>query len=197
MFDKYKKQIILAILVILILFILCFIVGFLYKKSSSKKEQRDGYGITSSFDKDGSIYIENILPVSDSIGREFTGDNTSKNIQGYSEFSIDNTSDYKSKYVIYLKESDKCSKTIDPSYIKLYLTDNKDKAIDGFDTNIIPSFADLSVLDDIPDGKLLYSSDLKGNSNIKFKLRVWVSDLYTLNQDKECFSFNIKVRGVY
>ena len=49
-------------------------------------------------------------------------------IEGYSTFTIKNPNEEKITYEIYLTERFSEKNVINPNYIKLYLTDNSDKA---------------------------------------------------------------------
>ena len=81
-------------------------------------------------------------------------------------------------------------------FVNLYLTDSNDNALNGFTNNKLPTYSSLSVIDDLPDSKLLYSGIIKSNSSMKLKLRAWVSDLYSLGNDNKCISFDIYVRSI-
>ena len=194
MVRKDRKQLVLALIVVLVMFVLSFAFTSLYKTAQDNKNKK--YVLDTSFKISKNVYLENTLPISNELGKQYDGSNIEDKIHGYNEFTIENNYSKNITYEVYLKENNKCEKVIDKSYVIFYLTNSKDESLDGFKENKLPSFASLSVLSDKPNAKLLYSGTIKNQSKEKFKLRVWVSDLYSINKDKECFSFDIYVRSV-
>lgn len=194
MVKKDVKQLTLAIIVIVCLFVVFMGFGFLFDKYKSNENKTYNLGI--KFSDNRNVYLENTLPVTDKIGKELDGVSSSKSIQGFKEFSIENNYDKKIDYQIYLKVKNSCENIIDEDFIKLYLTDNSNNPLSGFENNKLPTYSSINSLNDKPDSKLLYTGSINKNSISKFRLRVWVSDLYSINRDKECFSFDIYVRSI-
>lgn len=194
MVRKDRKQLVLALIVVLVMFVLSFAFTSLYKTAQDNKNKK--YVLDTSFKISKNVYLENTLPISNELGKQYDGSNIEDKIHGYNEFTIANNYSKNITYEVYLKENNKCEKVIDKSYVIFYLTNSKDEPLDGFKENKLPSFTSLPVLSDKPNAKLLYSGTIKNQSKEKFKLRVWVSDLYSINKDKECFSFDIYVRSV-
>lgn len=194
MVRKDRKQLVLALIVVLVMFVLSFAFTSLYKTAQDNKNKK--YVLDTSFKISKNVYLENTLPISNELGKQYDGSNIEDKIHGYNEFTIENNYSKNITYEVYLKENNKCEKVIDKSYVIFYLTNSKDEPLDGFKENKLPSFTSLPVLSDKPNAKLLYSGTIKNQSKEKFKLRVWVSDLYSINKDKECFSFDIYVRSV-
>ncbi len=194
MVKKDVKQLTLAIIVIVCLFVVFIGLGFLFNRYKSSENK--AYNLGVKFSDNRNVYLENTLPVTDKIGRELDGVNSSTGIYGFKEFSIENNYDKKVDYQIYLRVKNSCENIIDEDFIKLYLTDTNNNPLSGFENNKLPSYSSISSLNDKPDGKLLYTGSINKNSISKFRLRVWVSDLYSINRDKECFSFDIYVRSI-
>jgi len=194
MVRKDRKQLVLALIVVLVMFVLSFAFTSLYKTAQDNKNKK--YVLDTSFKISKNVYLENTLPISNELGKQYDGSNIEDKIHGYNEFTIENNYSKNITYEVYLKENNKCEKVIDKSYVIFYLTNSKDEPLYGFKENKLPSFTSLPVLSDKPNAKLLYSGTIKNQSKEKFKLRVWVSDLYSINKDKECFSFDIYVRSV-
>lgn len=194
MVKKDVKQLTLAIIVIVCLFAVFIGLGFLFNRYKSSENK--AYNLGVKFSDNRNVYLENTLPVTDKIGRELDGVNSSTGIYGFKEFSIENNYDKKVDYQIYLRVKNSCENMIDEDFIKLYLTDTNNNPLSGFENNKLPSYSSISSLNDKPDGKLLYTGSINKNSISKFRLRVWVSDLYSINRDKECFSFDIYVRSI-
>ncbi len=140
------------------------------------------------------LSIENKLPISDAIGKNYEGSGMEKGIEGYTTFSITNPNKKKITYEIYMVRQKTKTNDIKSNYIKIYLTDDKNVPYKGFESKKIPSFYDFYVLKDKPGAKLLYRSTLKPKEEDKFKLRIWLADSYVLSQVKEEFSVDIDVR---
>ncbi len=194
MVKKDVRQLTLAIIVIVCLFAVFIGFGFLFNKY--KNTENKTYNLGVKFSDNRNVYLENTLPVTDKIGKELDGVSSTKSIQGFKEFSIENNYDKKINYQIYLKVKNSCENMIDEDFIKLYLTDTSNNPLSGFENNKLPTYSSISSLNDKPDSKLLYTGSINKNSISKFRLRVWVSDLYSVNRDKECFSFDIYVRSI-
>lgn len=190
---KYKKQLITAFLIVFLFFFISFVAGYYFFNSKTSLEIRY---------KDSEIVgIKDILPISDQLGMSYSGVNGTPGVEGYSEFSIVNTSNKNISYEIYLTDdniSDNNDSIIKNNYVKLYLTNKNDVPFSGYDSRKIPSYYDLPVLNDIPGGKLLYRGKLQIKEIENFKLRVWLSNSYAIssNKAKKDFSFKVNIRGV-
>lgn len=166
-------------------------IGFILKRDSENLKNQK---LDVVFDNSDILFIENKLPISNSIAKNYEGYGMEENIEGYSKFSVTNPLDRKITYEIYLTEQNTDMKSIKTNYINFYLTDDKNNPYSGFDKNKMVSFYDLYPLKDKPGSKLLYRSTLMGHKTAKFKLRMWLADSYGLTQNKESFSVDIDVR---
>jgi len=193
MSKENKRQIIIALLVVFCMFLFSFLI-FVIIDNNKRIEQTNSISAVYNLNRD--ITILNKLPVSDTLGKSFDGAGTENGIQGYSEFVVQNDSGDEVKYEILVTVSGCKKNCINSNYIKLFLTDDKDKPLDGFDSNKLPTFASLGVLDDKPGSRLLYRAKISGNSEKRFKLRVWLADTYAITNLEEEFNFVIDVRGV-
>jgi len=188
--EKKNKKNLYVIVSIILICICCIFVIFALNKESDKSDN----AFNVSFENENTVLISNTLPMTDIAGKQLTGEGTNEEIQGFVEFSIKSTSDKKQNYVVYLNDR-KVDASIDPKHVRLYLTDFNDNAYEGFDSNIIPCYEDFKVSKKSPSDKILYSGVLNANEKKNFRLRVWVSDTYTLTESKENFSFDVKVKG--
>ena len=181
------KTILIVFLSLLALFLVIaiFVTIDKYKKSS--------YKLDIKYENNGIVELNNKLPISDSIGKNYNGTGIEKGIAEYKKFTITNNNKSKVNYEIYLTKIHK-NKDIRSNYIKLYLTDLKNKPIKGFDKKQVPSYYDLFSLNDMPGSKLLYSGSLKAGEKKEFIIRSWVADTYILSNDEENFGFNINAR---
>lgn len=139
-----------------------------------------------------NIVINSSLPLNDKFGKTIV-DKKSEYYK-YVDFEIVNIKSDIRDYQIYVKKNDLGFNEIDGNYVKFYLTDDNDNPIGIFEKNKVPSFRDLNVIKDKPEGKLLYSGKIDSLKNKKFKLRVWIADNYVTNSEK-VFSFDLFVRA--
>ena len=130
------------------------------------------------------------------MGKNFDGTGTEHGIQGYSEFVVYNNSNHKMKYEIIVTTRECRDNCINSNYIKLFLTDENDKPLEGFSSRKLPTYASLGILDNKPGSRLLYRDKIEGNGEKKFKLRVWLADTYAVSALEEKYKFVIDVRGV-
>ena len=184
------KYIIGLILGIIGLFILSIIIILICKKLFIAKVNENDVFISSNIYE---VTIEDKLSVSDEFGKNIKEDNN--HAFGYFEFDVFNNIDSNRNYEIYITEKDNESE-INPSYVKFYLTDDHDNFLNILNSTKIPVYSDLKYLEDKPSSKLLYSGSLKANETKKYKLRVWLSDSYVIENSNRSFIFEIGVRAV-
>ncbi len=192
---KDKKQVMLALIVIVFLFVFFMLLGYFY--TSNRNSLKRAYVLEENYVETNNVYLNSSFPVSDALGKVYKGDADDAK-QVLKEFTYKNEYSTDINYQVYLKKNSKCSgkNEIGNEFVNLYLTDSNDNALNGFTNNKLPTYSSLSVIDDLPDSKLLYSGIIKSNSSMKFKLRAWVSDLYSLGNDNKCISFDIYVRSI-
>lgn len=142
--------------------------------------------------KDEKIVLNNSLLLTDTMGKNLNLDNLKVGTTGYTEFEIKSKVDEKIKFEVYLLKED-AEPEVPLQFIKVYLTDENDNVIDGFDGASVPTFYDLKVSNVNLNGKLLYSGSFKNKESKKFKLRMWVADTYELTPSESIFSVKLKV----
>lgn len=185
----------LALIVIVFLFVFFMLLGYFY--TSNRNNSKRAYVLEENYVETNNVYLNSSFPVSDALGKVYKGD-ADDSKQVLKEFTYKNEYSTDINYQVYLKKNSKCSgkNEIGNEFVNLYLTDSNDNALNGFTNNKLPTYSSLSVIDDLPDSKLLYSGIINSNSSMKFKLRAWVSDLYSLGNDNKCISFDIYVRSI-
>ena len=181
-----KKNIIVAFLIIAIIFVVS-IFGAYYLKELNKTTNN----ISVEYASSGKVSINNKLPISDTLGKNI---DISDEKQGYITFSVKNKSDNNVTYEILVTKKEVEKNQIRDNYIRLYLTDESDNPVSGFEKNLLPTFDTIKYLNDKPASKLLYRGKLKGKEKHKFKLRAWVCDSYAISDDVEEFMFDVSVR---
>ena len=192
---KDKKQVMLALIVIVFLFVFFMLLGYFY--TNNRNNSKRAYVLEENYVETNNVYLNSSFPVSDALGKVYKGD-ADDSKQVLKEFTYKNEYSTDINYQVYLKKNSKCSgkNEIGNEFVNLYVTDSNDNALNGFTNNKLPTYSSLSVIDDLPYSKLLYSGIIKSNSSMKFKLRAWVSDLYSLGNDNKCISFDIYVRSI-
>ena len=152
------------------------------------------YKIDVFFKSDDIVVLTNKLPISEDIGKNYTGVGVEKGIVEYKEFTISNPNDRKVSYEIYLTKISNSTDDIRSNYIRLYLTDEENNPIEGFGTKKGKTYYDLYSFNNQPGSKLLYTGTLVSGGTKKFILRSWVDDTYVLSEKAEDFTFDIGAR---
>lgn len=178
----------LIVISILLLIIFALLVIYLFNKNNKQEN-----AINTSLTDTSKILIKDVLPISDKLGKKLDGKGTEEGIQGYLKFFVENKSDKKVKFQLYAVENQEIS-TINSNYIKMYLTDNADNPIKGYEKNMIPSYGELYVVLDKPEAKLLYEGTLEKFERKKYVLRTWLADSYAVSDDSREFLFNVGVK---
>ena len=178
-------------IVLLSLCAFILVIAIIVKVDEYKKSK---YTIDVKFDSNDIVQLTNKLPVSDEIGKSYNGTGIEKGIVEYKTFTITNSNESKVKYEIYLTKLENNIDDMRTGYIKLYLTDDKNNPLDGFETNKLKTYYELPALSDKITSRLLYSGYLVSGSSKKFILRSWVSDTYILSSKEEDFRYDIGVR---
>ena len=189
MIKDYKKQVILAFVVVFILFVISMVAIIALKLIKSNNSLKP---LNISYNTSNVIKVDNSLPISDKLGKNLSMESLSESNNGFLSFSIKNSNEVEVNYDVFLTK--RSNSTIKENYIKLYLTDKEDVAYEGFNKNKIPTYNELLYLNDKPSSKLLYSGTIGAKSVEKLKLRVWVSDSYALSDSLEEYAFNVDVR---
>lgn len=141
----------------------------------------------------GRVSITNKLPLTDNVGRRIELNDEHRDIQGYLECTLQSNSSAKLDYELYLLK-DLGEGLIDANYIKIYLSDDFDVAMEGYDKNAVPTYASLKVADSDPAGARLYTGSLKGREKITLKLRMWVADSYVITDEIKKFGIVLKAK---
>lgn len=187
--SKNFRYLMLLLVIIIFLFVIAALIILFFKDNKLLINSEDVILKSES----NTIIIKSLITANDEFGKTISDDNGG--YYGYLEFEVENTTDDVRNYQLFLDKSDVSSNDISDEYIKLYLTDSEDNYDSKKFDNMIPSYNDLFYLSDMPGKKLLYSGILSGNSLEKFKLRVWLSDSYNINDDSS-FGFVVSVRAV-
>lgn len=186
----FNKNTFLFVMSIVFFFLVIIVIGLTKDKFNSNSNS-NSVSLTGT----NSIHISNKLPLTDESGRTLDASNVDDDILNEIAFSVESTGDknISSNYEVYL-ESDENDDTIDPNYVKVYLTDGDGKAFKDYSGNEVMTYRNLRVSKSSASGKLLYSGTIFGNQKQEFKLRLWLDETYFLSDTKKEFNGIIKVK---
>ena len=186
----FNKNAFLFVMSIVFFFLVIIVIGLIKDKFNSNS---NSVSLTGT----NSIHISNKLPLTDESGRTLDASNVDDDILNEIAFSVESTGDknISSNYEVYL-ESDENDDTIDPNYVKVYLTDGDGKAFKDYSGNEVMTYRNLRVSKSSASGKLLYSGTIFGNQKQEFKLRLWLDETYFLSDTKKEFNGIIKVKKI-
>lgn len=199
---EYKKELHIeksALLFMVIVFLIITVIGFtyaifIYSKEGFVRNTITTGNITFSFtETSNGIFLENALPISDSVGKKL--ENTYEN-NGYFDFNVscDLAGTSSVQYEIYATK-EKLKNELDEKYVKIYLTDGTtDKPISGYDDDI-PTYSKLKKSITKEDSKQLYYGSFTNNGVQSFRLRMWIDEDYELPEESENFKININVEA--
>jgi len=190
-----RKQVFIALIIILILSMvsLCTIY-YVNKYFIDEEKNMNQDALNVSFHNKDSIYLKNILPLSDKLGKNLDVlDDVQDGVFCMLEFDIDNLVDEQIRYEVYLTKKTVSGNEILGKYVKIYLMSN-DKVVEGFESNQIPNLSGFPVLESKPDSVLLYGGKLDSFEKKNMKLKIWISDTYAVSNILEEFKASVGVR---
>lgn len=188
MYSRIKDSSFSLIIFIFIIILALILTSFYIKQ----KNKIIDVGLSNS---NNSISIKNKVTMDDASGKAINFEKSKDKFQGYLEFKVISKSTVKTKYEIYAISKNK--QNIHPNYIKVYLTDENDKPISGFEDFAVPTFYNLRVSSINPNGRRIYHDSINPNETKTFKLRVWFSDAYTLEKEEKDFDIKLFVGADY
>lgn len=186
-----SKEIIISVLSVLILIVA--VVGISYAVwtqtflGTQENSLNTGYvSFTYTESETNVIAINNAIPIEDEEGKKLSSKNTFFNFTISAKYAgVDSIG-----YEIYATP---ITQTLDPKYVKVYLTDYNEVPYAGYTTDV-PTFDTLA--DSTVEGKKLYDGVLTKSGKVnRFRLRVWVSSDYNLPELSKSFSFKVNVKG--
>lgn len=181
------KNIILIVIVIILLISCINMLLFFYKHRIEKAKEVE---LVSPYNN--KFEIIDSYPMIDDLGKSMIYDEDNKNVQSFYEFEVKSKSEKKKKYEITVSDLD-FSNSIHPNFIKVYLTDENNHPISGFDTLAVPTYYDLKVSSINPTAKRLYYGTIKAGEVKKYRLRVWVGDAYSIGIQTKKFGMKVNV----
>lgn len=201
--DSRKKEIIISVVAILVLIVA--VVGvtyaaFTFTGTGTKANTITTGTITFNYtEATNGISLVNAQPIADSVGKVLTeSDEANGVMQGYFDFTVTSTASGSSaiNYEVYGVDESPAENALDSQYVKVYLTDGDttETAMTGY-TGEVPTFNSLTTAESDADAKRLYYGTFNGSGTQKFRLRIWVSDAYTVNNVSKTFVMKVNVKA--
>jgi len=195
--NNRKSEIFLSIIGVLILILA--VIGISYAvwhrsfEGTKENSLKTGYISFTYSEADNSyISIENAMPISDRQGKKLNGE---RNVFDFN-ISTSSPGDYGIRYDIFAEPIGK--NTLPEKSLKVYLTDQNDNPIEGYNGSDVPLYSDLRnySFNGKNNYKLIYSSNLtKENPSKKYRLRIWLSSDSNNGENQLKFSFKVNVKG--
>lgn len=190
--DKGKKVFFSLIGVFILLIAVIGMSYALWQRSfigTKENSVKTGYVSFSYVESDSNVItIENALPMKDEVGKNQIESNEMFDFSISSNYGYDGDINYE----IYTVDGN--NNTLPPEYLKVYLTDQNDNALEGYDTTV-PVYANLEQTSD-GNGRYLFKSKLDHvNSSKNFRLRVWIDSSYNDAVNTKRFSFKVNVKS--
>ena len=187
------KEMIITILSVLILIVAVFGISYSIWTQTFLGTQENsintGYISFSYTESDTNVIeIHNAVPMADENGKKLNGN---KNMFDFT-VSAKYTGVSSIGYEIYATP---ITQTLDSKYIKVYLTDQNDQPITGFDS-VVPTYDQLEDAS-AENSKTIYKSSLtESGKSDDYRLRIWVSSDYNMPEVSRSFSFKVNVKGM-
>lgn len=188
-----KKEIIISVISVLILIIAVFGISYSIWTQTFMGSQENsintGYISFSYTESDTNVIeIHNAVPMADENGKKLSGNNSMFDFTVSAKYAGVSSIGYE----IYATP---VVQTLDGKYIKVYLTNQNDEAVSGFD-GIVPTYDSLED-SSIEGSKTIYKGDLTESGKTEdYRLRIWVSSDYNLPDTSKKFSFKVNVKGM-
>ena len=202
---EQSKRVIFIILGVLLLIGSVFVVSFAifvfedmsnhYNSITTGTTGEETLFFAYNEDSNG-IDLENAIPLSDEVGKKLINNSgTVQGVnQGYFDFSIRAAGVPTSgiKYQIYATLQD--GSDMDPSFMKIYLTDEQDHALEGYKEEV-PIFSNLEEYNEESNSKIVYEGVITQKVTQRFRLRLWIAKDYTDGSTSKSFNIKINVKA--
>lgn len=193
--NNRKSEVFLSLIGVFILLLAVLGISYAVWSKSFKGTKENSLttgnvSFTYSEAENSYILIENAIPISDRQGKKLNGE------RNVFDFNVSTTSSNTIKYDIFAEPVGK--NTLPEKSLKIYLTDQKDNPVEGYNGETVPLYSDLKNYNYNGNNKnkLIYSSHLtNGNKNKKYRLRIWLSSDSNNGENQLKFSFKVNVKG--
>lgn len=198
-----KKGVVLSVVAVLALIALVFGVTyaiFTYTGAGTKENTFSSGTITFTYaESTNGISITNAHPIADETGKVLAATGDSGNItQGYFDFTVSAAvaGTASINYEVYATDISSETNKLDPSYVKVYLTDGAatETAMSGY-TGTVPTYNTLTTATSDIAGKQLYTGTFNATGTQKFRLRIWVANTYVVTGTVNTFKLKVNVKA--
>lgn len=198
----YAREIIVSIVTVILL--VMTVVGVTYAafnftgQGTAENKLSTGTVEFSYYEESNGISLVNAEPISDSVGKVLVKSDLEKGINnGYFDFSISSSvTGTAVNYEIYAVSDSLGEDEMDSQYVKVYLTNaDTEEAMSGY-TGVVPTFKSLPVADHDQNGRRLHYGKFDYGAGIhRYRLRIWVSEDYTVHDVTKSFQMKVHVKA--
>ena len=174
--------------------------AFLYTKKGTKENELTTGSISFVYNETSNgVTLTNAFPMTDEEGKTMSA--KSENDNGYFDFNVTSTigGDISIPYFVYAVDiTGEVENKLSEDYVKIYLTDQEDKPLAGYDTEV-PLYSDLNNINAQGveglevQGKSLYQNTFIESGVHEYRLRIWVADTYKNSDKAETFKIRVDV----
>ena len=193
-YKNNKKSIILIVLILLI--VLITVMGlsyaiFFYKKEGRVKNVIGTRAIQCTFNEGAPIYITSAFPISDEVGKKLTSGVMEGYEQGYYDvtLSCECKGTCRGNYEIYASNTSTNPK-LNEEYVMTYVTDGKEVERE---LTPVTKFSDLTTSSD-EEGKVIYRGSFSESFSQKIRLRIWISEDYSIDEQSKTFKAKLNAK---
>ena len=197
--DGDQRKIVVSLVAVLALIIMVFGITYavlVYTGIGKEENTLKTGALTFVYNEtsDG-ILINNTYPMNDEAGKVLPESGVSGVVRGYFDFNVAATieGDASIQYEVIGENVTDTLAKLDPEFIKVYLTNESDTPMSGYQYATVPTFKSLS---DAKGGKKLYSGSFESSGTQKFRLRLWLSNDYQSSGVSETFKMKVNVIAV-
>lgn len=183
----------------LILLLIVSVVGITYAVFSYQREGEKNNVITTGSiiftytETTNGINLQNAMPISDEVGKKLE---RSENNEGYFDFNVSCSlaGTTRINYEVYATKLN-VENPLSEEYVKMYLTDGTtDQPILGYD-NDVPTYYSLKDSTVASGSKTLYTGSFTNSGVQSFRLRMWLSDQYTVTDQSNDFKIKVNIKA--
>lgn len=183
----------------LILLLIVSVVGITYAVFSYQREGEKNNVITTGSiiftytETTNGINLQNAMPISDEVGKKLE---RSENNEGYFDFNVlcSLAGTARINYEVYATKLN-VENPLSEEYVKMYLTDGTtDQPILGYD-NDVPTYYSLKDSTVASGSKTLYTGSFTNSGVQSFRLRMWLSDQYTVTDQSNDFKIKVNIKA--
>ncbi len=201
--NSLGTRIIVSICLVLLLILLTSGLSyavFKYSKTGNKDNTVNTGTITFTYNETSNgIALTNAQPMTDNAGKVLQKtDDANGATQGYFDFTVSANMSNNIPITYEVYGSVESESTIDPKYIKVYLTDGStnDRAIEGYTGSVVPVYSSLPEAVSNPNGKKLYTETFTKSALKTFRLRLWIASNYDNEATSQKFIMKVNVATV-